>query len=270
MAVRHFSARYRVTAHDIEETDITDLVSLRATMADVRPAVVLNCAAYTAVDDCESQAELAHTLNGVAPGLIATACRECDALLVQISTDYVFDGSGTVAYLETDETGPVSVYGESKLRGEQAVIAQAGAYLIARTAWLYGSGGKHFVGTIKQLLETRPSLQVVSDQLGCPTSTRELCRQLDALITANCRGIYHTVCDGECSWYEFARAIAELRGAQASIVPCGTEAFPRPARRPANSRLSTDKLQHDTGHQPMGWHEALVAYMEEEGWRRSS
>ncbi|MCA9522821.1 MAG: dTDP-4-dehydrorhamnose reductase [Myxococcales bacterium] len=268
-ALRHFAARYEMSGRDLPEIDITQPASIEEALRDESPDVVLNCAAYTAVDDCESQPERADSINGVAPGLIAKACDAAGALLVQISTDYVFDGRQQRPYIESDATGPLSVYGRSKLRGEQEVRAVGGAHLIARTAWLYGPGGRNFVETISRLLTTQPALRIVDDQHGSPTSTFELCRQIEALLATSCRGTYHTVCDGTCSWYDFALAIAAARQSETPIAPCSTGAFPRPAPRPASSRLSTEKLQRDTDYRPTHWRAALTEYMEER-WRPSS
>src|SRR5512138_1126497 len=191
---------------DLPELDITDLVSVRKALLTLKPRVIVNSAAYTDVDGCESNVETAMAVNGEGVGLLALTAREIGATLVQVSTDYVFDGSKGEPYLEDDPVGPLSMYGESKLAGELNA-AMAPAHLIVRTQWLYGLHGKNFVETMLRLASEKKELAVVDDQIGSPTWTVDLALAIQALVEKDCRGIYHAANSGFCSWNDFARAI---------------------------------------------------------------
>ncbi|WP_297082099.1 dTDP-4-dehydrorhamnose reductase [uncultured Demequina sp.] len=233
-----------VTAATRADVDVTDPAALARAVAGAD--VVVNCAAYTAVDAAESDAEAAELLNATVPGHVARACRDAGARLVHISTDYVFSGTATEPYAEDTPVEPASVYGATKARGERAVRDSGADALIVRTAWLYGEHGPCFPSTIARLAGERDSLAVVDDQLGQPTWTRDLAEFIVRLVDADVpAGTYHGTSSGQCSWFEFAQHIVGSSGADAVVGPTTTADFPRPAPRPAWSVL---------GH---GSHEAL-------------
>ncbi len=245
---------------DLPEIDITDLASVRKVLLTLKPRVIVNAAAYTDVDGCESNVETAMAVNGEGVGLLALTAREIGAKLVQVSTDYVFDGGKGAPYLEDDPVGPLSVYGESKLAGELNA-AMAPDHLIVRTQWLYGIHGKNFVETMLCLSRERSELAVVDDQIGSPTFTRDLARGIKALIDKGCSGTYHVANSGFTSWNGFARAIFEEAGVAVTVNPMTTEQLGRPARRPLYSTLDCGKLTADTGVTPRPWREALREYL---------
>jgi dTDP-4-dehydrorhamnose reductase len=259
-ALQHtLAAHGEVIACDSKACDLADLDSIRKAVRAARPTVIVNAAAYTAVDRAESEPELAHQVNAIAPGILAEEAKRVGALLVHYSTDYVFDGGKSGRYEETDMPRPLSVYGRSKLAGEEAVQSVGGAYMIFRAGWIYGLYGRNFPKTILALAEERESLRVVADQFGAPTSV-----DLIADVTSHCldvwrlapapnwqyNGVYHLAAGGETSWYGLACEL--VRGARAAnlpirvsperIEPLATHEYPTAARRPANSRLSTEKL----------------------------
>lgn len=225
------------------ELDVTDAAAVAAAFAAEPVDAVINCAAYTNVDGAESEPDTATAVNGAGAGNVAAAAAATGAWTVHVSTDYVFDGCKTTPYLESDPTGPRSVYGASKLAGEHAVAGAApGAHTIVRTAWLFGTGGPCFPATIRRLARERDELEVVDDQRGCPTFTPHLARALVALAeTRAVPGLAHVAAAGECSWFEFAREIVALSGATAHVNPCTTAEFPRPAPRPAYSVLRSER-----------------------------
>lgn len=247
---------------DIAEIDITSPESVLTVIGDLKPEVVINCAAYTDVDGCESNVEMAMAVNGEGVGYLAMACRDSGALLVQISTDYIFDGGKGTPYLEDDAPCPLSVYGESKLAGEMnAAFCQE--YLIVRTQWLYGLHGKNFVETMLRLGSEKDELTVVDDQIGSPTWTVDLARAIIALIDGGCRGIYHAANSEYCSWNGFAKAIFEEAGLNVLVRPMTTTELNRPARRPLYSTLECSKLTGDTGFAPQSWRSALREYLKQ-------
>ena len=245
---------------DIADIDITSLESVLKVFRDLKPEVVINCAAYTDVDGCESNIETAMAVNGEGVGHLAMACRDIEALLVQVSTDYIFDGGKGTPYVEDDAPCPLSVYGESKLAGElNAVFCPE--HLIVRTQWLYGLHGKNFVETMLRLGAEKDDLTVVDDQIGSPTWTVDLARAIIALIDGGCRGIYHAANSEYCSWNGFAKAIFKEAGLNVSVRPMTTTELNRPARRPLYSTLECSKLTGDTGFQPQSWRNALQEYL---------
>jgi dTDP-4-dehydrorhamnose reductase len=246
---------------DIDEIDITSLESVLSVIGDGSPDVVINCAAFTDVDGCESNTETAMAVNGEGVGYLAMACRDVGALLVQISTDYVFDGGKGTPYREDDAPCPLSVYGESKLAGEMNA-AFSPEYLIVRTQWLYGLHGKNFVETMLRLGAEKDELTVVDDQIGSPTWTVDLARAIIALIDTNCRGVYHAANADYCSWNDFATAIFAEAGLSVAVKPMNTTELNRPARRPLYSTLDCTKLTADTGFQPRSWRSALQEYLQ--------
>jgi dTDP-4-dehydrorhamnose reductase len=242
-------------------------------MADVHPKLVINAAAYTAVDKAESESDLAHRINSQATGLLAEACTKIDAGLIHISTDYVFDGKKSKPYLEFDATNPLGVYGESKLLGEQAIQATCQKHMIVRTAWVYGTHGKgNFVKTMLRLGAQREEVRVVTDQIGSPTWAKDLAiaiSQLAPQITLETAGIYHYTNSGVCSWYDFAIAIFEearmldfpLHVQQ--VTPITTEEYPTPAQRPPFSVLSLKKVSSLLNGVPPHWRESLRKMLKE-------
>ncbi|MSP86331.1 MAG: dTDP-4-dehydrorhamnose reductase [Methylotenera sp.] len=236
--------------------DLANLTGLAQTIRDVAPDIIVNAAAYTAVDKAESEPALAHAINALAPGVLAQEAKRCGAWLVHFSTDYVFDGSGNQAWLEADATAPLSVYGASKLAGEQAIIAAACQHLIFRTSWVYGARGNNFAKTMLKLAQKRDSLKVASDQIGAPTGADLLADvTAHAICTAlqkpNVSGLYHLGASGETSWHDYAGFVIEyarkagvaIKVAQAAIQAVPSSEFVTVAKRPLNSRLNTNKLQ---------------------------
>lgn len=245
---------------DVGEIDITSMESVQRVVSTLKPRVVINCAAYTDVDGCESNRDVAMKVNGDGVANLAAVTGAIGAKLVQISTDYVFDGSKGTPYLEDDMTGPLSAYGESKLLGE-INAAKNQNHLIVRTQWLYGINGKNFVETMLRLAEEKDELSVVDDQIGSPTWTVDLSRALIELIGKDCRGIYHAANAGFCSWNEFARAIFQETERQVTVMAMSTAELNRPANRPLYSTLDCSKLVKDTGFAPQSWRQALKAYL---------
>jgi len=264
-------AEYAVTSLVRPDFDITDRNNVLSTLKSIQPDVIVNCAAYTNVDGCETNGDLAFTVNGEGPGYLAEAALELDAALVHISTDYVFPGDKREPYLESDPTGPVSAYGRSKLAGEQAIAASGlTKYFILRTSWLYGPGGNNFVETILRLAREREELRIVADQHGSPTYTGDLARGIFSLLASAKErptyGLYHFSNTGSCTWHEFAETIVSLARSHNlpvkvdSLLPIRTEEYPLPAQRPAYSVFSTAKYEEVTGQTPPHWHESLTSY----------
>ena len=241
-------------------------------LAQHRPALVVNAAAYTAVDKAEGEETAARALNADLPGRAARACAEAGVPFVHISTDYVFDGSNPEPYVETDPIAPLGVYGRSKAEGEAAVAEAGGHAAVVRTAWVYGAEGANFVRTMLRLAETREELGVVGDQHGCPTWSREVaeaCLRLgDRLcaVDAEAQGVFHAAGAGETSWAGFAEAVfaesAKRGGPSAHVKPITTADYPTPAARPANSRLDCAKLERVTRWRPAPWRDSLSKVMD--------
>jgi dTDP-4-dehydrorhamnose reductase len=260
-------AAHEVVALSRAELDIADADAVAAALERVRPDVVINCAAYTRVDDAESDVEGAARVNAVGPGVLAGAAAGVGAWMVHVSTDYVFDGTKTSGpYVESDLTGPRSVYGSTKLAGERAVVAAApDGHTIVRSAWLFGSGGPCFPATILAAAASRPELRVVDDQIGSPTFTPHLAEALLALAAGRVLGVCHVAAAGETSWFGFASALvasARAGGASAgdwaSVSPCSTAEFPRPAPRPAFSVLRSERPEVPV---LADWRVGLAQYM---------
>lgn len=249
------------------DLDITDSRAVTAAVAEARPSIVVNCAGYTRVDDAESNERLANAINGSSVELLAEAANAVEALLVHISTDFVFDGRSRIPYDINDRTAPLSVYGRSKLLGEQAAT-HAKKHAIVRTSWLFGTNGPNFVEAIRRQIQkgTNP-LRVVDDQRGRPTFTSHLAEAIIRIANLDARGVIHYADEPECSWYDFARAIVEELGADVAVKPVPTEEFPRPAARPAYSVLSTERYERLTGVRPESWREGLREYLEVRGSR---
>lgn len=261
-----------VVSTDRATLDLRDEAAIRAAVRAARPALIVNAAAYTAVDKAESESGLAFAVNGRAPGVLAEEAAALGAWLVHYSTDYVFPGDKPLgSYREDETTGPISVYGRSKLAGEQAIAAAGARHLILRTSWVYGPHGANFVKTIARLARERERLTIIADQHGAPTSSRliaEVTAQLAPRLLAGEAegGIYHLQGAGEATWHEFAVAVVErLRQLDPAAVRCReiapipTSAYPTPARRPANSRLDCGKLQQAFGLRLPHWREDLAS-----------
>jgi dTDP-4-dehydrorhamnose reductase len=254
------AAGAQVTALDHAALDITDPDAVSAALHRAKPDLVVNCAAWTAVDEAESQPAQAMAVNGTGAANVAAACAAIQARLVQVSTDYVFAGTGTKPYAECDGTGPRTAYGQTKLAGEQAVLSRLpAACYVLRTAWLYGAGGQCFVRTMIRLEGERDQVEVVADQYGQPTWTVDVARQALALVKADAKpGIYHATASGMTTWHGLAREIFRLLGADpARVTPMSSSNLERPAQRPAYSVLGHDGW-HLAGLLPMpAWQESL-------------
>jgi dTDP-4-dehydrorhamnose reductase len=241
------SAAHALVATDLPEFDASDAAQIRDQLAAVRPDVILNCAAFTRVDDCETQRALAFQVNAEAPRLLAAAARVLGAHLVHISTDYVFDGARPVPqpYGENDATRPLSAYGASKLAGEQAVRASGARFAILRTAWLYGRHGGNFPKTMLRLVLAQPELtrRVIAEQHGSPTWSWRLAEQIRAVIEARAEGVFHATAGGHTTWFGFASAFLAAMAVPHQLAPCGVADYPTPARRPVNSILENSRLK---------------------------
>lgn len=245
-----------------EELDITDMEKVKETFTSIRPDVVLHTAAYTKVDQAEEEMDLAFAVNGWGTRNVAVASEEVGAELVYISTDYVFDGEKGKPYLEYDRTAPLNVYGASKEMGEQMVRDFHSRFFIVRTSWVYGAYGANFVKTMLRLGKEQPAVRVVNDQIGSPTYTVDLAEALLQVIDTEKYGIYHLSNTGQCSWYEFAKAIFEEAGMQVTVEPIHTEAFPRPAKRPKYSVLDHTAWRLN-GFPPMPhWRDGLKRFLD--------
>lgn len=259
-------AQVVIVPTDVDELDITDGSAVRRACAAHAPDVVVNCAAYTAVDKAESDRARAFAINAAGPRNLALACAVQGIPLVHVSTDFVFQGDGSHLLREDDPPAPRGVYAESKRAGEVAIEAVGGAWLIVRTSWLYAAHHANFVLTILRLAAERERLQVVDDQRGSPTYAGDLAEALWRLIQCGARGYVHFSNRGVCSWYEFAREIVRLGQAQGilasdrriEVTPCKTNEMPRPAPRPAFSAMDTSRYTALTGVEPRAWREALA------------
>ncbi len=254
-----------VTWVDRETLDLSQPEMIRQVMAEVKPDLIVNACAYTAVDKAESEPDLAMAVNGTGVGILAEEAHKLGARLIHVSTDYVFDGCQSHPYQETDPTNPIGVYGKSKLAGEQAIQQVGGDYIIVRTAWVYGVGGMgNFVKTMLRLGSSRDELRVVTDQVGSPTWTKDLAEAIVYMIqNSPASGIYHYTNSGVCSWYDFAIAIFEEATALGfplqvqRVVPITTAEYPTPAKRPAYSVLSHRKISAVMGTHPPHWRRSL-------------
>ncbi len=248
---------------DVAELDITDIDSVLKFVREIQPYAVINCAAHTNVDACETQVDLAYRINAIGPRNLAIATAETHAKLMHISTDYVFDGHGSRPYTEFDATGPQSVYGATKLAGEDQVRQFAGRFYIVRTAWLYGDG-KNFARTMLRLSQDHEEIRVVNDQVGSPTSATELAGCVLSLLDTDNYGLFHGTCEGDCSWADFATEVLRLAGSSTRIVPISSEEYGAPANRPHYSILDNYMLRLTGGYKFADWHDAIEVYMRSE------
>lgn len=261
--LRQILQGHQLTALDLPAFDLTDPDCARAIVEAV-PEVVIHAGAYTDVDGAEGNPGLAMAVNAEGTERVACAAAKTGARLIYISTDYVFDGLGTRPYVESDPANPVSAYGESKRAGELRAMACCRNTLVIRTAWLYGHHGRNFVKTILQLAADRPCLKIVADQRGCPTFSEDLAGMIDSLVAHPAQGILHLTNEGDCTWYEFASEIVKLSGRRVPVEPIPTSEMPRPAKRPAYSVLSTDRL-HQLGFRMPAWQDGLQRFMGPDG-----
>ena len=263
-----------VAALDRTQLDLTDTSAIRRTVQEIQPDLIINPAAYTAVDKAESEPDLAYAINATAPQVLAEEAAKLNARLIHFSTDYVYAGNKPGVYVESDATQPLSVYGKSKLAGEEAIRATGIPHLIFRTSWVYGAYGKNFMKTILRLATEREELRIVADQFGAPTSSTSIAQAVLAIIDVwqHQTGTYHLVNFGETSWHGFAQAIVEAYARSAILPPLKvsaqhihaitTQDYPTPAVRPANSRLNCEKLKQDFGVVLPDWQTALVAELQ--------
>jgi dTDP-4-dehydrorhamnose reductase len=256
-----FDRYFTVIALDIEDWDITDKAMGEDTIRKHKPDVVVNLAAMTNVDQCEDHRDLAFGINAQGAGVVAEICDARNVGLVHISTDYVFDGEKASPYGEDDGTNPLSVYGLSKLAGEQNVLAKHRAPLIVRTQWLYGKGGESFVTKVVRFAREKGQVDVVDDQTGCPTYARDMAEPLMALIEQGRSGIYHMANSGSCTWFALAREIFLCLGMDVAVRPISSQQLNRKAPRPTYSAFDCSKLRRDTGMAMRPWQDALREYL---------
>ncbi len=250
-----------------DKLDLANPAQIRQQVRAHRPDLIINAAAHTAVDQAESEPDLAFAINAIGPGVLAEEAKTLGIPLIHYSTDYVFDGSKPAPYTEADAPNPLGVYGQSKLAGEQAIAAVGGEYLILRTSWVYASHGKNFLLTMQRLLQEKPQMRIVADQIGAPTWAGSIADSTGALIERwrsgepGEWGIYHLTAQGETSWFGFAQAIGEHLRQQgkacAELEPIPSSAYPTPARRPLNSRLDCSRLQQQWQVSQPQWQDAL-------------
>ena len=265
--LRHQWQDFDVVSTDLPDADITNAAGIDKIISGIKPDAVVHCAAMTAVDKCESEQETAYRLNAFGSGNVAAACYRHNVRLIAISTDYVFDGSLNRPYHEFDNAnGGNTVYGQTKFAGEELIRRYMPNHVIARISWLYGAGGPSFVHAMMALADgSRPGLKVVNDQIGNPTSTLAVAEGLKSILLApEVVGTVHLTCEGEATWFDFAQEIFRLAGKSQKVIPCKTSEFPRPAPRPANSRLEKRMLKFYGLPAMPDWHEALREFMSEE------
>lgn len=259
----------QIIAVDAEDMDLRDVDAIRNKVREIAPHIIVNPAAHTAVDKAESEPDLAMAINGTAAGVLAEEAKKLDALLIHYSTDYVFNGSKTSPYVESDTPDPQSVYGKTKLAGEQAIQAVGGKYIVLRTSWVYGVHGGNFVKTILRLAKERSELRIVADQYGAPTWARLLAESTTQIIgkySEDKSGVYHLTAGGRTNWHQFAEEIVRLarqyddalKDKPLSIHPIATHEYPLPAKRPTNSSLSTEKVRKTFGLALPNWEDELA------------
>ncbi|MBR1778912.1 MAG: dTDP-4-dehydrorhamnose reductase [Clostridia bacterium] len=246
---------------DIDKLDITNEKAVGEFITRKKPDILINCAAMTNVDACETNLELAMKVNALGPKNLSIACEKVGAKLVHISTDYVFSGDEEIAYCEWDACNPQSIYGKSKLLGEFYVRENTCKYFIIRTAWLYSRVGENFVKTMIKLGKEKSSIKVVNDQKGNPTYANDLAYHILKVAQTEQYGIYHCTGEGECSWYDFAKEIMRLASLDCEVIPCPTGEFPRPAKRPGFSSLNNLMLKSTVGNKMRIWQDALESFI---------
>ena len=240
------------------EDTVSDFISTRA------PDIIVNCAAFTNVDKCETESEAAFNVNSLGPKYIATAAKECGARVIHISTDFVFDGNSSRPYTENDQTNPLSEYGRTKLEGERNIQSHCNSYLIVRTSWLFGHDGINFAAKMLELAEHNKELSIVTDEIGSPTYTPDLAVALWTLIKQECEGVINVSSYGSCSRYEWAEYIFEMMGYKIKINPIKSSQYKRPAKVPLNSTLNCQKFTTITGMRMRPWQEAVESYLKKQ------
>lgn len=254
------STEYELINTDVDELDITNIDKVMELVRSIRPYAIINCAAYTAVEACETQEDLAFRINAIGPRNLSIAADETGAKLMHVSTDYVFDGNGTRPYRETDPVGPQGAYGRTKLAGEEFVKEFSSRHYIVRTAWLYGDG-KNFVRTMLRLSETNDKVRVVRDQVGSPTSAAELAKAIAYLLPTENYGLFHGTCEGDCNWAQFAEEIFRLAGRKTTVEAITSEEYGAAVKRPAYSVLENYMLKMTGGYMFADWHDAIAEYL---------
>ena len=250
---------------DIQEMDITDSAQTEKVITEAGVEAVIHCAAYTAVDAAEDNAELCRRVNAYGTENVARVCGKLDLKMLYLSTDYVFDGEGTRPWEPDDERHPLNVYGQTKYEGELAVEKYLKKFYIVRIAWVFGKNGKNFIRTMLNLAENHDTLTVVNDQIGSPTYTYDLAALLVDMIETDKYGFYHATNEGLCSWYEFACEIFRQAGKQVKVIPVSSEEYPAKAKRPHNSRMNKDKLEANGFQRLPAWQDALGRYLKQVG-----
>lgn len=254
------STEYELVNTDVGELDITNIDRVMEFAREIHPYAIINCAAYTAVEACENEEDLAFRINAIGPRNLSIAATETGAKLMHVSTDYVFDGNGHRPYLETDPVGPQGAYGRTKLAGENFVKEFGYKHYIVRTAWLYGDG-KNFVKTMLRLSETNDKVRVVKDQVGSPTSAAELAKAIAYLLPTENYGLFHGTCEGDCSWAQFTEEIFRLAGRSTVVEPITSEEYGAAVKRPAYSILENYMLKMTTDFMFSDWHDAIAEYL---------
>jgi dTDP-4-dehydrorhamnose reductase len=252
---------YEVHAPPEDRLDITDMGAVKEIVDGLRPELVINCAAYTNVDESEKNERQALMVNGLAVQNLCLLCQEHNIPLVHFSTDYVFDGTKESPYTIFDETNPINAYGRSKLLGEKYILWLLSKFYLIRTSWLFGLHGKNFIETMLELGQKRKQVSVVTDQRGCPTWSRHLAEATAALIQTGRYGIYHVTNSGPTTWFDFTREIFRLSGMKTEVMPVTSDKFSRPAKRPKNSVLDPFPFREVTGKQMPSWQDALKEYL---------
>jgi dTDP-4-dehydrorhamnose reductase len=247
---------------DIDELDITNLQEVLDFINKEKVDLIINPAAYTNVDSCENNQELAFKVNSLGARNLAIAAEAIGAKIIHISTDYVFEGKGTIPYKEYDVPNPIGVYGKTKYLGEEFIKQFSSKYFIVRTSWLYGYNGNNFVKTIIKAAKERESLNVVNDQRGNPTNAEDLVYHILKIALTEEYGLYHCTGEGECSWYDFASKIVELSNINCIVYPCSSEEYKRPAKRPEYSSLDNMMLKCTVGNEMRNWEEALSKFIQ--------
>lgn len=254
------STEYELINTDVGELDITNVDRVMEFVREIRPYAIINCAAYTAVEACEKEEDLAFRINAIGPRNLSIAATETGAKLMHVSTDYVFDGNGCRPYVETDPVGPQGAYGRTKLAGENFVKEFSYRHYIVRTAWLYGDG-KNFVKTMLRLSETNDKVRVVKDQVGSPTSADELAKAIAYLLPTENYGLFHGTCEGDCSWAQFTEEIFRLAGRSTVVEPITSKEYGAAVKRPAYSILENYMLKMTTDFMFSDWHDAIAEYL---------
>ena len=256
------NTEYELVNTDVAELDITSVDKVMDLVGEVKPYAIIKCAAYTAVEACEKEEDLAFRINAIGARNLGIAAEAVGAKLVHISTDYVFAGNGTRPYRETDPTGPQGAYGRTKLAGEEFVKEFSSRHFIIRTAWLYGDG-KNFVRTMLRLAETNDKVRVVRDQVGSPTSASELAKAIAYLLPTDNYGLFHGTCEGDCSWAQFTEEIFRLAGKSTIVEGITSEEYGAAVKRPAYSILENYMLKMTTDFMFKDWHDAIAEYLKE-------